>query len=162
MLLKCLLPPHYPHTSPPLFELSAPHLADDVILWVLQQLEQMHVAGTPLLYNAIEWLQGQEDLRCSSSGSNGGSSSRGNPVKDTSDSNDTMPSPARADGHTAFPAGSCRWEEGQACLEVGGGEAGTEPRIRAHVAAISHPAEVQAVMATLLESSRIRNASHNM
>ncbi|MEW5318989.1 MAG: hypothetical protein WDW38_010167 [Sanguina aurantia] len=94
----------------------------------------MHVAGTPLLYNAIEWLQGQEDLQCSSTNGNGGGGSdgRGGPTQSPSNSHSViMPSSSdRADGLTAHPGDRNQQEEQVLSEEEEGEGAELEPQTK--------------------------------
>jgi len=48
MTLQAFFPPMYPSSQPPLAQLSAPHLPEDVTTWAVNQLEQQFRAGKAL------------------------------------------------------------------------------------------------------------------
>lgn len=45
MVLRASLPPDYPSARPPVVELHAAHVADDVLGWAAQELEALFTPG---------------------------------------------------------------------------------------------------------------------
>ncbi|KAL3135682.1 hypothetical protein ABBQ38_006154 [Trebouxia sp. C0009 RCD-2024] len=158
--LRVHLPPDYPISAPPIPELAAPHLSDDVKACVIAELEAQFAAGEVVLYTWVEWLKDQQQLWAPASGPE-------QPSPDRLDSDAKLAEAlqqAEISAQQEASASDERTAHGMAEDLIIHGEPFTEHKstFQAHLAPATSAEDVEKCMNTLLQHNKIRNATHNI
>lgn len=169
--MEVLLPPTYPVSGPPLLELHARHVPEDVLAWATRELEASFVPGDVCLYNWVEWLKDTEALwsarpPAAAGGGHGavGDDGDGEVEGDAEPPRERDPCRRAAKGAAAPAAREQDVQELLRTLGVTSGDPYMEKRstFQAHVAPVSNFEQVQAVMDALLALNKVRSATHNI
>uniref|UniRef100_A0A383W0K8 RWD domain-containing protein n=1 Tax=Tetradesmus obliquus TaxID=3088 RepID=A0A383W0K8_TETOB len=189
-VLRALLPAAYPSAVGPVLELDAPHLPQQQLVAAVAEMEAMFCPGDVCLFTQVEWLreqlqqwqeeeQQQQQLAAALqaslalAGSSGGSSSSSEPGSSshTDDELDDalhhLPESSERQQGRELP-GDGSGVDAAVMLQMRGLIISGEPYMKrkstfqAHVAPITQLEQVKAVVAVLLESNKIRNATHNI
>lgn len=162
MTLQVWLPEDYPSSQSPVAQLSAPHLSEDLASWAVHELEGQFRAGESIVFEWVTWLKEQPELQ---------------PPVQAAQELDQLTLEEGRQQEAELDAEEVRqqsvlWQQAKVEAKrkqeiekrLVHGEPFTERKstFQAHLAPVSSSEEVEEVMATLLDNSKIQRATHNM
>eukprot|EP00798_Chlamydomonas_sp_ICE-L_P026799 gene26799-4390_t len=190
VVLRAHLPVGYPSSVPPLVEVQASHLSDDLVEWTASQALKMFEPGQVLLYNFFEWAKEQSELTEPVEGRkgqgpggqldgelgglrlNGGDDHHGSETTeednedwqhDVDEELDRLAEHARRDYGSGVDGDEAKLKALVDRIQTGEPVTERKSTFQAHVCQVTSYEEVKMMVGWLLQSSnKIRNASHNI